>query len=154
LTAIAEAERTGCDLAAACVLLVKESSGGKNLWGRDGTPVPDSELPYDKGGYVTERNYTAYKAARSRIGMQGCGPCQLTWYFYQDDADEIGGCWQPQYNCRIGFGLLAGFIAGNGFRAAFGQYNGGPNWRDDEDAVEYADKAMALLPKWQEIVAG
>jgi hypothetical protein len=48
------------ELACACVLLVKESGGGRNVWGND--PVPTGGA-YDKGGVVTRDNYTAYRRA-------------------------------------------------------------------------------------------
>lgn len=104
------------------------------------------------GGVVTELTYKSYLAKRARCGYQGVGPCQLTWYSYQDAADEIGGCWVPRYNCRIGFKALGNFVTAYGHRAAFGQYNGGPGWREDPSAVKYADHAMSLLPYWQDVV--
>ena len=49
------------DLAAAATLLIKESGGGRNVWGHDDVVVAPNT--YAKGGLVTESNYTAYIAA-------------------------------------------------------------------------------------------
>src|SRR5690606_10639159 len=84
------AAAAGLDLAAAAVLLEKESGGGHNVWGHD--PVPDGGF-YRKGSPVTRAAYLAWKPHRARLGSQGVGPCQLTWPPFQDRADERGGCW-------------------------------------------------------------
>lgn len=42
--------------------------------------------------------------------MQGVGPMQLTWYEFQDDADERGGCWRPTKNMRVGFELVKDYL--------------------------------------------
>lgn len=83
------AELVGLELAAAAVLLEKESAGGLNIWGHD--PVSTGGH-YRKGGPVTRENYTAWRPHRGRLGAQGVGPCQLTWSGYQDQADDLGGC--------------------------------------------------------------
>ena len=97
------------DLAAAATLLIKESGGGRNVWGSDNVPTGGS---YDKGGVVTRDNYAAYRAAirAGKAGRQGCGPCQLTFGPFQDQADALGGCWDWRANCRVGFGVLASLI--------------------------------------------
>ena len=59
IVSIAAASRL--ELAAAATLLIKESGGGRNVWGHDDVIVaPDT---YVKGGPVTEVDYTAYAAA-------------------------------------------------------------------------------------------
>lgn len=151
---MAEAQRVGCDLAMACVMLILESSGGRNVFGRDATKCADEQLGYFKGGQVTQASYEAYKAKRAMCGYNGVGPAQLTFYVWQDRADEMGGCWRPELNVRVGFGLLADYTAAAGQLAAFGLYNGGPQWRKNPAAVGYAIKAMELLPAWQAIVSG
>src|SRR3954469_4635615 len=77
------------DLACACVLLEKESGGGRNVWGSDGGATGGT---YTKGGPVTRDNYGAYRRALSagQAGAQGVGPTQLTYRPYQDRADELG----------------------------------------------------------------
>lgn len=133
-------------------MLIKESSGGRNIFGHDGSRCADPG--YTKGGEVDWPSYMSYRARRDECGYQGVGPCQLTWFAFQDRADALGGCWQPRYNCRVGFELLGKAIILNGYRAAFGEYNGGPRWRDNPSAVKYADHAMSLLPHWQRVVKG
>ena len=82
------------ELAAAATLLIKESGGGRNVWGHDGVTVAPNT--YVKGGPVTQSNYAAYIAAvkAGRAGRQGCGPTQLTFGPFQQRADDAGGCWR------------------------------------------------------------
>lgn len=130
-------------------MLELETSGGRNVWGHDQTPVPDTELPYHKGGDVTERNYTAYREARDRIGMQGVGPMQLTWHTYQNEADALGGCWRPEINCRVGFRILKNYVSLYGVRDALSRYNtGGPG------ETAYSRKGMPLVARWEQIIGG
>lgn len=145
------ASAVGLPLAAACALLDKESGGGHNVWGHDNVTVAPGT--YVKGGPVTELNYKAFRAARAsgRAGQQGCGPTQLTSQGYQDQADRLGGCWVPLANLRVGFGLLAGYIAQWGLADAFRAYNGGAGNRmhgSNANADAYSDKAMALYATW------
>jgi hypothetical protein len=138
------ATRVGLELAVACVILEKESAGGRNVWGHD--PVP-TDGAYTKGGPVTETNYRAYRRslAQGRAGAQGVGPCQLTWRGYQDAADEAGGCWSPRANMTIGFQAIRDLQRAHGVRKGFRAYNGsGPA------AERYAAAAMVLLARWRE----
>jgi hypothetical protein len=131
----------GLDLACAAVLLEKESSGGRNVWGHD--PVRTGGI-YVKGGEVTEAAYRAYRARRAELGAQGVGPCQLTWRGFQEQADERGGCWKWSVNVAVGFETLAGLIRKHGERGGFRRYNGsGPA------AERYADDAMTRLARWR-----
>ena len=84
----------GLELAAAATLLVKESSGGRNVWGHDAVTVAPNT--YAKGGPVTESNYAAYLAAvnAGHAGRQGCGPTQLTF------ADDIAAAVWRYGICR------------------------------------------------------
>lgn len=130
------AAQEGLDLACAVVLLQKES-GGRNVWGHD--PV-DTGGVYVKGSEVTREAYLEYK--RRNLPAQGVGPCQLTYKPFQQQADDIGGCWDWRCNVTIGFRILAGYIKRYGEREAFRRYNGsGPA------AERYADDAMARLKK-------
>lgn len=140
------ATAAGLDLAAAATLLIKESGGGRNLWGHDA--VNTGGL-YVKGSEVTKAAYLAYKAQRTRLGAQGVGPCQLTWPGYQDQADQLGGCWDWRCNVTIGFRALAGGIKARGLREGFRRYNGsGPA------AERYAGDAMAKYGAWKSRLAG
>lgn len=142
------AQFAGLDLASAAAMLEKESSGGRNLWGHDGVPTGGA---YVKGSEVTRSAYMAYKRAleQGRAGRQGVGPCQLTYGPFQDQADDMGGCWEPTFNIRVGFRVLQGLIASYGVRDGFRRYNGsGPA------AVAYADDMMARRAAWQARLAG
>src|SRR4051794_14114756 len=102
-TVIAEARRAGLKLALACAGLEKASSGGQNIFGSDPTI-------FARAGIVTRGKYAAYRTQRQASGnklVQAVGPCQLTRYQLQDEADRLGGCWQPAINMRVGFGHIA-----------------------------------------------
>ena len=132
------------DLAAAATLLVKESGGGRNVWGHDDVVVAPNT--YVKGGPVTESNYTAYIAAvrAGRAGRQGCGPTQLTFGPFQQRADDLGGCWRFDINCRVGFDILADHIRTRGVQDGFRAYNGsGPR------AGAYGRDAKARYDVWK-----
>jgi hypothetical protein len=131
------------NLAAAAVVLLKESGGGRNVWGHDNVVVAPGT--YAKGAEVTEQAYLAYRAAvqSGRAGRQGCGPTQLTWSGYQDQADALGGCWDWRCNVTVGFRALAQHIRNSGLRGGFRDYNGsGPA------AETYADDAMSKYLVW------
>lgn len=140
-----EAKRAGLEFAVACAILMRESSGGNNVFGHDPTIFVGA-------GAVTKEKYAAYKAARVKAGnrlMQGVGPVQLTYFGYQDQADAQGGCWDPRFNCRIGFQALAGNIKAHGLRDGIRRYNGsGPA------AEAYADAVVAAAGNWRKILAG
>lgn len=124
------------DLAAAATLLMKESGGGRNVWGHDNVAAGGN---YVKGAVVTQEAYARYKAARAVNGAQGVGPTQLTWPGFQDRADARGGTWDWRVNCAVGFEILADAISRLGLRGGFKAYNGG-------DA--YAADAMARYAVW------
>lgn len=134
------------ELACAAVLLIKESGGGNNVWGHDNVSTDGC---YDKGGVVTQANYTAYRAAvaQGRAGRQGCGPTQLTYGPYQDRADRAGGCWDWRANVSTGFGILAALIDQYGERDGFRRYNGA-----GAGAEHYADDAMGALGQWRTLL--
>lgn len=131
------------ELAAACVLLEKESGGGRNVWGSDAVPTGGS---YDKGSEVVRSDYLAYRAARlmGTAGQQGCGPTQLTLAAFQMQADAAGGCWDWRANCLTGFRILASLIRAHGVRGGFRRYNG-----SGAAAERYADDAMKRLATWR-----
>lgn len=145
---IETAQATGLELAAAAAMLEKESSGGRNLWGHDAVATGGA---YNKGDEVTQGAYLRYKQAieTGRAGRQGVGPCQLTYYTLQDQADNLGGCWDPRHNLRVGFQHLAGLIRAHGVKDGFRRYNGTGTAAD-----RYADDVMAKLGAWRARLAG
>ncbi len=140
---IREARRTGLPLPMGCVMLMKESGGGRNVYGHDrGACFTVSGRTIE----VTRENYQEYLACVRGGGKRnGVGPTQLTWHGYQTEADRRGGCWKPEINIAVGFETLAGHYKKYGPWEAFKRYNGKP---------VYADQAMAMMPRWEQIVAG
>lgn len=141
---IQEAHTAGLPLELACAVLMQESGGGHNEFGHDPTICVG-------WGTVTHAKYLVYLARRRLSGnrlMQGVGPMQLTWFAYQDEADQLGGCWQPRYNIRVGFRLLADHVRRYGLAAGIAAYNGsGPA------AQAYAKAVMAQARTWKQWLA-
>jgi soluble lytic murein transglycosylase-like protein len=130
-----EARRAGIPFAVLCAVLEQESGGGHNVFGHDHVRNPV------KGGKVTKARYLKYKRYRKQgLGMQGVGPMQLTYYGYQDLADNMGGCWKPKYNIRVGANKLAKDIRRYGLYGALKAYNG-------SDA--YAHQVMGRVKNWE-----
>jgi peptidoglycan hydrolase-like protein with peptidoglycan-binding domain len=125
---VAEAARAGLRLEFAAALLEKESAGGHNVFGHDRDRSGRYIYPARDGTVkVTKELYLDYKRRRIASGnkaMQGVGPCQLTWFSFQDDADKEGGCWKPQINMRVGFRRLAGLMRTHGDAVGARMYNG------------------------------
>jgi hypothetical protein len=120
LITVQEADRTGLSLSAACALLEKESGKGHNVFGHDPTI-------YAGAGKVTKGKYITYRTLRRNSGnklMQGVGPCQLTWWATQDEADRLGGCWKPRFNMRVGFSNMERLIHLYGNHDGPRRYNG------------------------------
>ncbi len=130
--------QVGVPFWAACAFLVQESAGGQNVFGHDPTIFVGA-------GSVTQEKYTAYKAERIRTGQcQGVGPMQLTFHTFQDQADALGGCWQPQHNVTQGLRILKGFVdAGKSWHQAAAAYNG---------SEAYADQMDARFVHWQQLL--
>lgn len=120
------AREVGLGLAIACSMLEKESGGGRNVYGHDAVRNPVKSPP----GLlleVTQENYEQYKRHRNAgLGAQGVGPTQLTFPPLQDRADELGGCWNPESNLRVGFTHLRDNVRRNGIVLGGAVYNGGP----------------------------
>ena len=128
---VVAARRAKLPLPMACALLTMETSGGRNVFGHD-------DSIFKGAGNVTKELYLAYRAERDRTRkMQGVGPTQLTWHTLQDEADKLGGCWDPLANMQVGFGHLAQLVRRNGIRVGARAYNG-----SGEAAERYADKFM------------
>jgi len=144
-TTIAEAARSGLPLALACALLEKESGGGRNVFGQDPTI-------FVRAGEVTRAKYQEYKRQRDAGAskrMQGVGPCQLTWWEFQDAADREGGCWRPELNMRIGFRHLLALVAAHGEADGARRYNG-----SGDAAVAYSRDLLAKRRAWEQRLAG
>lgn len=142
---IAEAQRCGLRLAVACAMLEKETSGGHNVFGHDPTIFVGA-------GQVTRAKYEAYKKRRVSSGnrsMQGVGPCQLTWWEFQDEADREGGCWKPEINIRIGFRRLAANIKAHGEADGARRYNG-----VGKAAEAYSADLLKRAAAWEQRLAG
>lgn len=110
----------------AASLLVQESGGGRNVYGHDPTIFAGGP-GHGQPNEVTEANYREFLKLRGKKGeggMQGVGPCQLTWWSYQDEADEAGGCWDPLTNMKVGFKRLADNIRRYGMHPGIKAYNG------------------------------
>jgi hypothetical protein len=141
---VEEARRAGLPLPMACALLEKESGGGRNVFGHDPTIFVGA-------GEVTAAKYRAYKSqrgARGQGGMQGVGPCQLTWWEFQDAADREGGCWRPEVNMRIGFRHLAALIKDSGPAVGARRYNGsGPA------AEAYSRDLLEKARRWEAAIS-
>jgi hypothetical protein len=142
---VEEAKRAGLRLPLACALLEKESGGGRNVFGHDPTIFVGA-------GEVTRAKYREYKKRRVAGGnrqMQGVGPCQLTWWEFQDAADREGGCWRPEVNMRVGFRHLVALIHQHGEADGARRYNGsGPA------AEAYSRDLLAKAKVWEAKLAG
>jgi peptidoglycan hydrolase-like protein with peptidoglycan-binding domain len=142
---VEEAQRAGLRLALACALLEKESGGGRNVFGHDPTIFVGA-------GEVTRAKYREYKKRRVASGnrqMQGVGPCQLTWWEFQDTADREGGCWRPEVNMRVGFRHLVALISQHGEADGARRYNG-----SGAAAEAYSRDLLAKAKLWEAKLAG
>jgi hypothetical protein len=145
---VAEAERAKLPIHFAAALLEKESGGGHNVFGHDRDrsgkyifPGQDGTVPVTKELY---REYKRRRVASGNKAMQGVGPCQLTWFEFQDAADAAGGCWKPQINMRVGFGRLAGLIRDHGEVVGARMYNG-----SGAAAVAYSADLLKKAAAWK-----
>lgn len=145
LRAYNAAKKQGLDFPLACAILMRETSGGQNVFGHDPTIFVGA-------GIVTKAKYLAYRVLRNRTHRdQGVGPCQLTSAGLQDEADKLGGCWDVYCNMRVGFKFLHDLIVkhnGN-MHDAIRSYNG-----SGEAAEEYATSVMLSRKNWQNILNG
>lgn len=145
LRAYNAAKKHGLDFALACAILMRETSGGQNVFGHDPTIFVGA-------GVVNKAKYLAYRTLRNRVHKyQGVGPCQLTSPGLQDEADQIAGCWDVYSNMVVGFKFLKDLITqhhGN-MHDGIMAYNGsGPA------AQAYAAAVMASRNNWQNILSG
>jgi soluble lytic murein transglycosylase-like protein len=123
--------------------LVQQESGFRNVFGHD----PTHSIPENwKGTVVTVDKYKVYKKNRPSSGMQGVGPCQLTWYEYQDHADALGGCWKPRYNIAVAMEHLGNMLQSYQRHEAIKRYNGG-----GVAAERYANEVESRMQSWHRI---
>ena len=142
------AKNVRLELAIACAFLEQESGGGRNVFGHDRDGQGNYIFPAMDGTVaVTEELYTEYKRRRGpkgKGGMQGVGPMQLTWYSFQDRADELGGCWHPRANMQTGFEHAADLIRRNGMNLGIKTYNG-----SGAQADHYLQQMLPRIEKWR-----
>jgi len=134
----------GFNFAVTCAVLEVESGGGKNIYGGDPTIF---EGHHNK--LVTQQNYHDYKLEREFYDKnQGVGPMQLTQPDLQDEADRIGGCWNPMCNVLTGVNFLNKkrdtTAAQDSWLTVFNA------WNDSIYAQRMVDER---IPKWQSILA-
>jgi peptidoglycan hydrolase-like protein with peptidoglycan-binding domain len=150
---VAEAARAGLRLELAAALLEKESGGGHNVFGHDRDRSGKYIFPARDGTVkVTKELYLEYKRRRQASGnkaMQGVGPCQLTWFSFQDEADKEGGCWKPQINMRVGFRRLASLVRAHGDAVGARMYNG-----SGDAAVAYSKDLLQKAAAWKARLEG
>jgi hypothetical protein len=142
---VEEAKRAGLRLPLACALLEKESGKGRNVFGHDPTIFVGA-------GEVTRAKYREYKKRRVASGnkqMQGVGPCQLTWWEFQDAADREGGCWRAEVNMRVGFRHLVALVNQHGEADGARRYNG-----SGAAAEAYSRDLLAKAKVWDAKLAG
>ncbi len=142
------ASNAGLELAIACAFLEQESGGGHNVFGHDKDANHHYIFPARDGTVaVTEELYKEYKRRRGptgKGGMQGVGPMQLTFFSFQDRADELGGCWHPRANMQAGFEHAADLIRRNGMNLGIKSYNGSGSQAD-----RYLQQMLPRIEKWR-----
>lgn len=126
--------------------LVQTETNFHNIYGHD--PV-ENRAP--KGGHVTKHNYlNVYLPDRKAgKGMQGVGPCQLTWYELQDQATKMGGCWEPRYNMRVAFNQMHSLIKRYGYASGVRRYNG-----SGQAAINYSALVRRRASNWKRVLLG
>lgn len=127
--------------------LIEQESNFRNVFGHDPTIFVGA-------GEVTKAKYLVYRAKRGptgRGGMQGVGPPQLTYFTFQDRADEAGGCWVARYSIQVAFTDLAGMIRKHGEHKGLAVYNAGESgWRNGED---YARSVQKKQMRWHRVLS-
>lgn len=142
---------------ARCLALLENESGGRNVFGAEGTACPAEWYEQE----VTQHRYTIYKLRRDQgLTPNGVGPTQLTDPTYQQDADQRGGCWIPLHNLEVGLGLLHALITRNAstdhptpddVETGYREYNGGPTPNDA--SINYALRATERAHIWERRLA-
>ena len=132
----------------ACAYLEQETNGGDNVFGSDsGKPglIRGEDLVRATGNKdVTLDRYRIYRMQRDFLGMQGVGPLQLTWWELQDEADLLGGCWDPIINTEVGLKLIREYKNTRTWDEVALRWNGGE---------KYVIHNRELRDKWRERLA-
>lgn len=124
---------------------VEQESGFKNIFGHDaGGPF--------QGEWVTNARVSALLHHVHLGGTSnGVGLTQLTYPPFIEQAHKMrhGAAHVPN-QLKVGFALLHDLRRQYGsWYAAFGAYNGGPNWRRSSAAITYAGMMDARVKKWE-----
>jgi hypothetical protein len=139
---VREAHHSGVPVSLVCAVIEHETHF-RNVFGHDRVANP-IKSPARGLLEVTEERYHEYlRHRRLGQGSQGVGPMQLTFPGFQDRADQLGGCWQPGPNIRVGVEVLADHIKRLGLRKGVQAYNGAPG--DD-----YATAVLNLQGIWHD----
>jgi murein DD-endopeptidase MepM/ murein hydrolase activator NlpD len=146
---IAEARRSKVPVSLVCAVTQIESSFS-NVFGHDDVRNPIKSIHGQPNRVVTEALYKTYLHHRNLgEGCQGVGPMQLTSAGLQDRADQLGGCFKPGPNIRVGVELLAGNVKRLGLHGGVKAYNG-----SGDRAEKYANKVLALARVWHSRLEG
>ena len=164
------ATATGIPLAIAAAMIQKES-GGKNVYGHDGStetgpgvfstkygPVTINGVTYAQGGDipVTQANFAEFlRRVTAGEKSNGVGPAQLTYagYFKQYPTYEF---WDALANIKFGLTIIADYLDGDtsdaAISAAGARYNGGTN--PGTRALAYGADLLTKTNAWRAKLAG
>lgn len=164
------ASATGIPLAIAAAMIQKES-GGRNVYGHDGStetgpgvfstkygPVTIGDTTYAQGSDipVTQANFAEFlRLVTAGAKSNGVGPAQLTYagYFKQYPTYEF---WDALANIKFGLTILADYLDGDtsdaSISSAGAHYNGGttPNAK----ALAYGADLLTKTKAWRAKLAG
>jgi hypothetical protein len=130
LLTVAAMRKTDVKPQTAYALLMKETGGGRNIfgcdWGRTGGVPPFCNER------VTEKRY---RDLRAHGKANGVGRCQLTSFGFLDEADGQGGAWKDFPNMLVGFGLIGRLIGEHGVEAGANRYNGGDSSQGERNGA-------------------
>ena len=159
------ATATGIPLAIAAAMIQKES-GGKNVYGHDGSvetgpgvfstrygPVVIGGTTYAQGSNipVTQGNFAEFlRRVTAGEKSNGVGPAQLTYAGYFKQVPDYP-FWDALANIRFGLTILADYLdddfSDSSISAAGARYNGGTN--PGEKALAYGADLLAKTITWR-----
>lgn len=164
------ASATGVPLAIAAAMIQKET-GGKNIYGHDGStetgpgvfstkygPVTINGVTYAQGSDipVTQGNFTEFRR-RVTAGEKsnGVGPAQLTYAGYFKQAPDYP-FWDALANIRFGLTVLADYLnddfSDSSISSAGAHYNGGTT--PNATALAYGADLLTITTAWRAKLAG
>lgn len=164
------ATATGIPLAIAAAMIQKES-GGKNVYGHDGSvetgpgvfstkygPVVIGGTTYAQGSNipVTQGNFAEFlRRVTAGEKSNGVGPAQLTYAGYFKQAPDYP-FWDALANIRFGLTILADYLdddfSDSSISSAGAHYNGGTN--PNGTALAYGADLLAQTKIWRARLAG